>query len=84
MTNLVDTFADLTLETAHKAAMQQYRSALRELCGPGRPYVNPLLIKEKHEAESSAALDQFDNVEVLGSRSRDGTRDKLVQDIEQE
>eukprot|EP00045_Choanoeca_perplexa_P006871 m.59916 g.59916 ORF g.59916 m.59916 type:complete len:604 (-) comp13827_c0_seq1:62-1873(-) len=75
--------AAVNQDNVRQQATTLYDDAMRQVAGPGKPYIEPEMLATAHRKNRKAALQLFDTAQLLGStNSKERTREAVHEAIE--
>ncbi len=82
--SMLEATAEANNLTAVATVKDSYISAMEEVCGGDRPFMNPKSLENKHQELRLGALDDFDKIPKMGGREfSESYREKLEVELDQ-
>jgi atlastin len=82
--SMLEATAEANNLTAVASVKDSYISAMEEICGGDRPFMNPKSLETKHQGLRIEALEDFDRIPKMGGREfSQSYREKLEIELDQ-
>eukprot|EP00730_Choanoeca_flexa_P008316 TRINITY_DN12475_c0_g6_i2.p1 TRINITY_DN12475_c0_g6~~TRINITY_DN12475_c0_g6_i2.p1 ORF type:complete len:607 (+),score=173.16 TRINITY_DN12475_c0_g6_i2:87-1907(+) len=80
---ILEATAKVNQDNVRQQALSLYDDSMRDIAGPGKPYIEAEMLAKAHRKHRKAALELFDAAQLLGSKTtKERTREGIQEAIE--